>query len=220
LYPEAQEYFFFDADIVILNRMSFFGEWIRRGVALCEDVNSYMAVNHPIRLYWQKAAEAKGIEVKNQLSRYYNSGFLGWKKEHTEFLADWGKCFGVLAEESGDMIQFRTLDRTYPVLSTNQDSLNLAAMTTLVPLSTIGPEAMGFKYGLNLMSHPLGPKPWSRNFLADFIKGFPPRLSDLIFWQHANGSVFSPYSFFTIKRKIFTCKILRFFARFYERLDT
>ncbi|MEM8525744.1 MAG: hypothetical protein AAGG68_13970 [Bacteroidota bacterium] len=219
LYPEADEYFFFDADIVVMNRMSFFGEWVQHGVALCEDINYYMALNHPIRLHWKKAAAAKGIAVKNQLYRYYNSGFLGWKQEHKAFLGDWEKCFAVLAEYSGDMTKFRTLDRTYPVLSTNQDSLNLATMITSVPMSAIGPEAMSFQHGLNLMVHPLGLKPWDKKFLLDFFKGYPPRATDFIFWQNVNGQVFAPFSEWTVRWKVFTCKILRFFARFYERLD-
>src|SRR5690554_5155167 len=46
LEPNGNEFLFFDSDIIIINRMSFFGEWIKEGVALCEDVNYDMSSNH------------------------------------------------------------------------------------------------------------------------------------------------------------------------------
>lgn len=220
LEPDADEYFFFDSDIVIVNRMSFFGEWVKQGVAMCEDVNFSMSRNHPIRRQWARFAEEAGLEVKSQIDWYYNSGFLGWTHETKSFLKDWESCFEILAKRSGDMKQFRVNDRTHPVLSANQDSLNLATMITTLPISTIGPEAMGFANGMRLMSHPIGAKPWNRNYIREFLTGLPPRASDSIFWYYVNGSEFAPISKTTVAYKRFLCKFLRGLSRMYRKNDT
>ena len=217
LEPDAEEYFFFDSDIVIVNRMSFFGEWIRNGIALCEDVNYYMPHNHPIRLQWARLAQENGLEVKNLLNRYYNSGFLGWTRQTAGFITEWTKAFDVLASISGDMKKFRVKDRSHPVLSANQDSLNLAAMCTAHPITTMGPEAMGFTHGLSLMAHPIGPKPWKRHFFKDSLKGMAPRLSDQLFWQNVNGTELQPLSASVVRKKQRACKFYRGVARVYHR---
>lgn len=218
LEPEASEFLFFDSDIVVLNRMSFFGEWVKQGIALCEDVNNDMHHNHPIRKQWAKMAIQDGVVIENPLiDHYYNSGFLGWTRENKNFIDDWVTSFNIISKQSGDMKQFRVHDRTYVVLSANQDSLNLAVMITTLPVSTIGPEAMGFRYGLSLMSHPIGHKPWHRNFFKEFFAGMPPRISDVIFWENVNGSELNPYSKSKTRKNVLLCKSLRGLARFYKR---
>ncbi len=215
LEPGADEYFFFDSDIIILNRMNFFGEWVKCGVALCEDVNYDMSATHPIRKQWIDLAENEGKIITKQLDRYYNSGFLGWTKETLQFVTDWIECFQILSKVSGDMKKFRVHDRSHIVLSANQDSLNLAAMTTDCSISVIGPEAMGFHYGFSLMAHPLGTKPWKRKFIRDFFLGKPPRYSDLLFWKSLIEGELKPYPYWLVKYKVLVIKILKFFARFY-----
>ncbi len=222
LEPSADEYCFFDSDLIILNRMSFFGEWIQKGVALCEDVNNYMADNHPIRLEWKRMASERGMEIKNKTNRYYNSGFIGWNKTNAAFIKDWGNCFEMLAEIAGNLKRARNYDRSYPVLTANQDSLNVAYMITSCNLSTIGPDAMGFNKGLKLMDHPIGKntdKPWSRNYFIEFLKGRPPRTVDLSFWYFANSQDLMPYSPLLVRYKILICKLLRGLSRFYGRVN-
>jgi len=217
LEPTAQEYFFFDSDIIIINRMSFFGEWVSEGIGLCEDVNYDMSATNPIRRKWARFAEEDGYTVNKSLERYYNSGFLSWTRGTAEFIKDWDKSFATLAKHSGDMKKMRVYDRTYPVFSTNQDSLNLAAMITNVPISSIGPEAMGFQYGLALMLHPMGVKPWKMKYLSSFIGGVPPRTSDLPFWENVNTPELKPYSDGVVRYKSILIRILRLFGRFYRR---
>lgn len=219
LAPDAEEYFFFDSDIVVNNRMDFFGEWARQGIALCGDVNFIFDRRHPIRRQWVKCATDAGRDIHNQIDGYYNSGFLGWTRENKAFIQDWNDAFDLLAPHSGDMKSFRVFDRTAMVLSTNQDSLNLAAMITEQPISPIGPEAMGFTYGLRLMHHPIGPKPWRRRFTSDFFNGQPPREADLVFWRHANGSELQPYSDGYVRKMYRLCKLYRFGARYYRTVD-
>ncbi|WP_273445273.1 hypothetical protein [Neolewinella agarilytica] len=217
LEPAAEEFFFFDSDIIVNARMSFFGEWVQQGVAVCGDINYVFSHRHPIRIQWAKLAETEGQLVKNTYDQYYNSGFLGWRREHNEFITDWNNAFQLLAPHSGGMKQFRVKDRTEMVLSANQDSLNVAMMITEVPTSTIGPEAMGFEYGLQLMHHPLGPKPWNRNFFLDFFKGMPPRQADIKYWENVNGPEFKPVKKHKVIWNILVCKAFRFLGRFYRK---
>ena len=217
LAPGASEYFFFDADIIVLNRMSFFGEWVKNGISLCEDMYD-MSSNHPIRKQWAALASENGLHVNKHPDRYYNSGFLAWSKINSEFINEWVSCFNIMKEKVGNVKIYRVYDdRTYPVMSANQDSLNLAAMITKQPLSTIGPAAMGFQYGTYLMAHPVQNKPWDKRFIVEFLLGIPPRTSDLQFWQNVNGPELSPLSAFKVNYKIKLCKMLKFFGRFYAR---
>ena len=218
LAPEADEYYFFDSDITINARMNFFGEWTEEGVAVCGDVNFTFSRRHPLRKKWARFASEAGRDVRHPYDHYYNSGFLGWRKETKAFVSDWNAAFAMMEPHSGDMKSFRVFDRTATVLSTNQDSLNLAMMITEQPVTTVGPEAMSFAYGMRLMYHPIGPKPWSRRFLREFFSGRPPRESDVMFWRYVNGPVLNPLASATVRRKQIICKALRFGARFYKAL--
>lgn len=215
LEPNAEEYFFFDSDIIIVNRMSFFGEWVKQGVAICEDVNYDMSASHPIRKQWVQLAKQNKMDINNTPSRYYNSGFLGWSQSTKNFIQDWYECSKIMNNISGDLKQFRVTDRTNVVLSSNQDSLNMATMVTKCKTSIIGPEAMGFHYGLSLMLHPLGKKPWDINFMIRFLKGIKPRLGDVSFWEHVNSIYFQPYPIYYVKWKLFFIKTFRFLSRIY-----
>ncbi len=218
LAPDAEEYFFFDSDIVINSRMSFYGEWVAEGVGVCGDVNFDFDPQHPIRQKWARLAEQAGATVRNQIYGFYNSGFLAWRQEDKQFIEDWNRAFSILAPESGDMKQFRVFDRTAIVQSTNQDSFNLAMMITEVPLSIIGPGAMSFTNGMHLMYHPIGPKPWKRNFTKDFISGSAPRPADIEFWRYVNGKVLQPLPQANANRMLWWCRALRWMGRFYHRL--
>ena len=218
LEPGAEEYCFFDSDLIILNRMSFFGEWIKKGVALCEDINGDMADNHPIRLEWKRLATAQGLEIRNTTSRYYNSGFIGWRNGDSEFVREWLKCFNILKEIAGNLKAARPQDRTFTVLTANQDSLNVTYMITNCSLSTIGKDAMGFDYGMKLMAHPIGKrKPWRRKYIREFLAGYPPEAVDLHYWKAAISADLKPYSRFHVQYKITICKALKALSRFYAR---
>ena len=199
--------------------MAFFGEWVKQGIALCEDLFCDMSSNHPHRKQWEAFANKSGLVVNKKLERYYNSGFLGWSKSDSVFINEWCQCFNVLASEGGDLKMFREFGFTYPVSSANQDSLNLAAMFTNQPLSTVGPFAMGFQRGRYLMSHPIVLKPWRRKFFIEFLKGKPPRIEDTAFWRNVNGSELMPFNSFKVKYKLGLIKMLRLFGRFYSKND-
>ena len=215
LEPEADEYFFFDSDIIIVNRMSFYGEWVKQGVAICEDVNYDMGLTHPIRKQWIQICKDNNIAITNQLSRYFNSGFLGWSKATRQFVIEWDERCQIMGKLAGDMKKFRVSDRTATVLSANQDSLNVTAMTTECPISVIGPAAMGFHYGIKLMQHPLGPKPWKVNFRKEFLLGHPPRVADVKFWEALKDGELKPFSNGYVKRKASWVRFYKFLAKFY-----
>lgn len=216
--PGADEYFFFDSDIVVNSRMDFFGEWVRTGVAICGDVNYVFPAHHPHRIQWARYAKQGGRDVKNVLNNYYNSGFLGWTQDTKGFIDDWCDAFEFMTPHSAQMDKFRVYDRTYPVMSANQDSLNLAAMITDQPIALLGPEAMGFSYGLRLMFHPIGVKPWQRNFAKSYLLGRPPRAADIAFWRTVNGSEVQPLNAALVRYKLFCARLFRFGARFYKSL--
>jgi len=217
LEPDADEYFFFDSDITVINRMSFFGEWVKQGVALCEDVNFDMGTTHPIRLQWKKILADKGYTITNDLDKYINSGFVGWTKHTKQFIVEWEECFKVLKDIAGDLTKIRVNNRTSVVQSANQDSFNLAAMVTKQQISIIGPDAMGFIHGLKLMQHPLGPKPWGRKFFKEFFQGKPPRASDVAFWENVLSDELRPFSKSHVKYKILRLKFYRVLGRFYSK---
>lgn len=217
LAPDADEYFFFDSDIVVNKRMDFFGEWADTGVAVCGDVNYIFSSTHPIRRKWAKLAKEAGYDVTNKLDGYFNSGFLGWTKHTKQFIDDWALAFSILSPHAGSMTEFRVKDRTNTVLSANQDSFNLALMITKVPIADIGPEAMGLINGMQLMHHPLGPKPWHINFVNNFFRGLKPRAADLEFYRFVNGSLLSPLSQAHVERRKMIVWACRFASRFYRR---
>ena len=96
-----------------------------------------------------------------------------------------------LAQSSGvehEKIQQGTRANTF--YSTDQDALNMAAMFADVPLSTIGPEGMGFIPGGFTMYHTVGsPKPWRKSFLKSALAGVPPWNGDKHFLECADGPI-------------------------------
>src|SRR5437016_5075011 len=52
--PVSQSLFYFDPDITVKCRWTFFEEWVHAGVALAADVNPIMPRNHPVRYSWKR----------------------------------------------------------------------------------------------------------------------------------------------------------------------
>ncbi len=119
---------YFDPDIVIRCSWSFYVEWIKRGVALCEDVNFAMPENHPIRYKWMELVSSLELGNPLPLSRYYNSGFVGLPTACSGFLDRWQATSRIAESEGLDTRAFATGDRTNPFYMADQDALNIAAM--------------------------------------------------------------------------------------------
>jgi len=198
--PEIEALFYFDPDIVIKCRWSFYEEWIEGGIALCQEiVNAYMPSNHPIRKVWENFAKHKGYSCHRQLNQYFNSGFIGLYKNYRSALFLWQNLLKGVEGLGIELSIFMPTDRSQPFLGTDQDTLNLMAMITPHPLSTIGPEGMDFLPGGFTMSHAVGkPKPWQKHMIYEALSGKAPTSADKGYWQHTQSPIqlYSKQKFF------------------------
>ena len=217
LSPQCEALAYFDPDIVVKCRWSFFEDWISRGIALCEDVNHYMPADHPTKLSWAQFLDEYGYKVRRTSSQYFNGGFLGLRRTQLDSLETWARLIGLVESESGSLLGWRSLDRSHRFMSANQDTLNVLAMTTEHPLSTLGPEGMDFAPGGFTMSHAIGgSKPWQKHYIREALAGRPPTPADRSFWDHAAGPA-SALSRNTIARAKVSLAIAAAIGRFIRR---
>jgi hypothetical protein len=141
--PQAEALFYFDPDITIKCRWSFFEEWVGYGIALVQDItNSDMPDNHPIRCAWKHHAATLGLVIQRPLSQYFNGGFVGITRSHMSALELWKRLQQSLNSIGIDTSIMMPADgRSNAFGARDQDMMNIMAMTTEHPLSTIGPEA-------------------------------------------------------------------------------
>lgn len=189
--PESDNLFFFDPDIIIKCRWSFFEEWIGRGIGLCQDaINSHMPANHPTRLIWQDYAEGKGYSVINQINQYFNGGFVGLSRKYISALTVWQDLLEGLDEVGINLAEFGRIDPTHPFSHKDQDALNIVPMVTSHPFSTLGPEGMDFAPGGSTMSHAIGSsKPWRKQMTAEALHGIAPSAADKGYWQNTQSPI-------------------------------
>jgi hypothetical protein len=180
-HSEIAALMYFDPDIVVKCEWEFFEHWASCGVALCADLNASMPQSHPLRFYWRAWAAQQGIPVERNFDTYFNSGFLSVSRDQTEILTRWHLAIEKMGAGGVDLRRFGygSGKRTNPFHQTDQDALNIAAMTTTVPLSFMGPEGMDFVPGGYTMSHAAGvTKPWRKAFLKEALGGRPPNKAD------------------------------------------
>jgi hypothetical protein len=208
---------YFDPDIVIRCSWSFYAQWTQYGVALCEDVNWMMPENHPIRYRWSELVSASGLRNPAPLSRYYNSGFVGLPASCGGFLELWKRVLEIADTEGFDTRTYSAGDRTNPFFRGDQDALNIAAMYSEHPLTTVGPEGMDFFPGGGAMFHAVGsPKPWRKNMTWSSLRGVPPFASDKAFLANLTHPI-RPYSRLSLAMKRLSCLIGSAIGRFYGR---
>lgn len=187
---------YFDPDITLRCEWSFLERWVRHGVSICQEYTmGSMAPNHPLRCEWIELARNAGWGEPWRLQdRYYNSGFVGMHIEHREYLETW-KAAVRLANAAGvEQDQFQKGTRAQTFYTVDQDAMNITTMYTKVPLTTIGPEGMGWISGGFTMYHTLGPlKPWRKKFLPSALNGDPPGPGDKHFLECVGGPI-QPYS--------------------------
>lgn len=201
--PSAEEMFYFDPDIVIKCRWSFFEQWAVRGIALCQEiVNAYMPADHPSRLILLDFAVSNGHTKKRILNQYFNSGFVGLHQSHRAALCLWQELLVALRNSGVSLTSMGvTQDASEPFTAIDQDLLNLAAMIMPQPLSTIGPEGMDFIGGGFTMSHAAGGiKPWRKHMVREAFVGQAPTSADKGYWEHTQHPI-SLYSKQMCKRK-------------------
>jgi hypothetical protein len=210
---------YFDPDITVRGPWSFFERWLRFGVSLCQDSNfAMMPDNHPIRLEWIELARNVGWqEPARRLDRYFNSGFVGLDIQHRNYLDTWEAALQ-LANASGVMQDhFQKGSRAQTFFTIDQDTMNIAAMYSSAPLTTLGTEGMGWTPGGFTMYHSVGQdKPWRKPFLRALIRGYPPNNGDKHFLALVDGPIW-PFSAAKLKRMRRNARIAAFFGRFYSR---
>jgi hypothetical protein len=225
----ANAMFYFDPDIVVTAPWSFFEEWVTCGVALCEDVNSPLSVNHPRRVAWRNYFGGMGIKLSFKEPIYANGGFVGTSLAHKSFLDQWVKIQEAMAVEIGGLGRsaFKTggVQLSQKLLGdlacfsrTDQDALNASVESWDGPFSHLGKTAMDFdRGGLNILPHALGaPKPWQVTPIRSALKGIQPRNVDREFWNYASGPLIS-HGKGKIKMKKMEMLIAKMIGRFYAK---
>jgi hypothetical protein len=227
--PEAEALFYFDPDIVIKCRWSYFEEWAIYGVALCEDVNSPIPSNHPLRMGWRKFFKPYGFDFNPDINIYVNGGFIGLTQQRINFLYNWLKIQETMAPEVGglqnaslgtkkvDLTQSKNsrkfeLERTFMFAKTDQDAMNICLMTTSCDVSLMGKEGMDIIPGGFTMSHALGSvKPWRKQMFFSTLKdGKRPTLADKGYWQNAQDPIqlYSMYKFLLKKLDLLSASLI------------
>ena len=216
--PDAEALFYFDPDITVKCRWSFYEEWIPKGLAMVEEIATHgMPYNHPIRLRWLSIAKELGIPCQANFSQYFNGGFLGVHQNCKHFLNIWSSIMAAMPRYGINLSLWMPADRTHPFCGTDQDAMNILAMAAEPHLSTIGPEGMDFIPGGFTMSHAVGsPKPWKKNYLLSGLHGIKPSLADKGFWNKASTPI-RLYSDHVVLLHQKTMKLASLIGRFYSQ---
>jgi hypothetical protein len=223
----TENIFYFDPDIVINYKWAFFEEWTGYGIAVCEDVNSPLPINHPRRMSWCKYFNSFGIPLKFNQIAYANGGFIGLNNKDRCFILSWITAQEKIAPIIGGLdrsafpgtgyLSEENLGNYAPFNRTDQDALNVTIGMWNGVVSFVGKEGMAITSGAELMFHALGsPKPWKKSFIKSMLIGYPPSRTDKAFWQSV-GAPIKCYSEWQIKFSLLSIKICSFIGRFYGR---
>lgn len=190
---DADALFYFDPDITVICRWSFFEEWVQGGVAVCADINSDMPASHPLRHAWLRYFGPYGVQVIREQNVYFNAGFVGVAKQDMGFLNTWQRLQGLMKLAIGGLHNMGLFDRSFLFHATDQDALNVATMTCEEPVSCVGRDGMDFQSGGGgyIMSHATGSlKPWRKKMLwGTLTKATMPNRADKAFLRHADSPI-------------------------------
>ncbi len=223
---DSDAMFYFDPDIVFIAEWRYFQEWVKCGVAVCEDVNSPVYPNNPRRIGWRNYFVPLGHKMSVKEPIYCNAGFLGLDKSHRGFAELWKRMMDELAPMFGGLNRSNVSGLSIPdemkgdfspFGQPDQDVLNAVIEAYDGEISFAGQEGMSFKHGAPLIPHALGKiKPWILKPISQTIKGLPPRTVDKLYWQYADGPI-KPHSDFERKKMNLLIKFAALIGRFYRR---
>jgi hypothetical protein len=218
----AHKYIWYiDPDITVRCGWEFFERWVRFGVCICQEIiMGVMASNHPIRCEWMELARNAGWgEPVRVQERYYNSGFVGMDIQHRAYLDTWKAAIRLANSAGVKQDQFQKGTRAQTFFTIDQDTMNITTMyaPAEIPLTTLGPEGMGWVTGGFTLYHTVGrKKPWRKQYLRSLLQGIPPSGGDKHFLEVADGPI-HPYTAGQLKSKRIRASIAALFGRFYRR---
>lgn len=208
---------YFDPDIFLRCNWSFFAKWQTNGIALCEEIVNYnLSENSPLRCHWKQIGMEMGLGMPRPVRGYFNGGMVGISAAHSSFLNLWKRILDQAVLVSYNLEVFKPGTPDMPFNATDQDALNMAVMYTEYPLSTMGPEAMGFVPSGFTMYHAVGHKPWRGSLLVRALAGLPPSNAAKFFFTQVSAPI-RPYSRSFLLRKRLACSAAAFIGRFYRR---
>lgn len=214
---ECEYLWYFDPDIFIRCNWSFFAKWQTNGIALCEEiVNFGLSENNPIRCEWVRIGTQMGFESPRPVRGYFSGGMVGISAEHISFLQLWKQILEEAVSSDYDLKMFKPGTPEMPFNATDQDALNMAVMYTEFPLSTMGPEGMGFVHSGFTMYHAVGHKPWRGSLLLRAFAGLPPSRAAKFFFTQVSSPI-RAYSKSNLWVKRLECSVAAFIGRFYAR---
>ena len=190
--PDLESVTYFDPDIVVTCPWVWIHSWSAHGPAVCGDVNWMMPADHPTRHEWTHLLREIDRTVAHQLDVYFNGGLLGLTRRDAGFADLWHRLIETFGQRDntldgkGDIANLGRGGRWKSIQTPDQDTLNMAAMAWPGEITTLGPDAMGFAGGWQLMPHALGSgKPWRRSFFREALQANFPRVVDKVFWDQA-----------------------------------
>jgi hypothetical protein len=223
---DAEAVLYFDPDVVVNTTWRYLEDWLSCGVAVCDDVNSPVAENHPRRIGWQRFFAPLGYDLRYRGSPYANSGVVGVARAHRRLLEVWKEMQAAVSASLGgtDVVGIpggRMFEEDYGFADCfrqpDQDTLNAAFEACPdIPVSFLGKQAMGFDASKPELPHSIGPlKPWNRRYLREALQGHPPTRVDKCFWQAADGPLqpFTAAQLAMYRRRIVICAGLGRFIR-------
>jgi hypothetical protein len=208
---------YFDPDIFVTAKWPFFAEWQRFGIALCQEIaDNIFPADNPLRQQWVEHASRIGLADPRPVNCYYNAGLVGVPAASTGFLESWKSLITMVGSTGYDLKNLAERNREHAFHISDQDALNIAVMYTKFPLTTLGPQGMGFILGGIMMYHAVGHKPWNGSLLLRALKGLPPTGAAKFYFALA-GSPIRVYSPLHLRAKRLACAVAALIGRFYSR---
>ncbi len=215
---ECKCLWYFDPDIFLVASWSYFANWQKHGVALCQEVvDNILPADAPLRKEWMELAEGFGFSDPRPVNHYHNAGMVGVPAEHRGFLEEWKRLIELEESLGYDLKSTDHGSREMPFNMSDQDALNIAIMYTKSPLTTLGPQGMGFIFGASMiMYHAVGQKPWRGSFLLRALRGMSPSGAMKFFLTQADSPI-RAYSPMHLRAKRLACSLAALIGRFYHR---
>lgn len=208
---------YFDPDICLRTSWTFFKRWQTRGVVLCEEINNCrLSARDPLRCEWMEIGAEMGLGEPRAITGYFNSGMVAIARSQAGLLDLWERIVHHAGQMGFNLKVLMAGNREMPFHAVDQDALNMALMYVDYPLSTMGPEGMGFAPGEVGVYHAMGPKPWRGSILLRALAGNPPSNAFKFFFTQVSAPI-RAYSSIRLCLKRFSCAVAAFIGRFYSR---